>query len=283
MPAAYQPFLQSEPCHLLLAEPPPNPWDLHLRMLGIPVRITPWFWLGSAVLGWSFADSWGKASQGALSVGTALLIWIGVVLVSIIAHEFGHALAFRFYGIHAHVVLYHFGGIAVPDGSLDFSRRMRLGSVQQIVVSFAGPAASLVLGFVFAAIVYFGGYFVPNPLPFLHPLDFLWDGLRAPSVALQALLYAILFVNIWWALMNLLPVYPLDGGQISRAMFTIGNPREGIRYSLILSIAVSAAVAVWALSKQDTFLALMFGMLGYSSFQILQAYMGRGGGFGGGS
>ncbi len=236
----------SEPCHLFLAEPPPNPWDLHLRILGIPVRITPWFWLGSAVLGWSFADGWAKASQGRLNVGTALLIWIGVVLVSIIAHEFGHAFAFRFYGIHSHVVLYHFGGIAVPDGSLDFSRQVRLGSVQQIVVSAAGPAASMLLGFIFVAIAYTRSYGMHNPLPFIHPLDFLEDGARVLSVVMQATMSAILFVNIGWALMNLLPVYPLDGGQISRAMFTLGNPREGIRYSLILSIMVSAAVAVWA-------------------------------------
>lgn len=268
---------------MFLAEPPPNPWDLHFRLLGIPVRITPWFWLAGAVLGWNFADGLAKSSRGSLNVGTALLMWIAVVLISIVVHEFGHALAFRLYGIHSHVVLYHFGGIAVPDSSLDFGRRIHLGSIQQIVIAAAGPAASLALGLVFVAIVYFGGYYVPNPLPFIHPLDFLWDGERLPSVALQGLLYAILFVNIWWALMNLLPVYPLDGGQISREMFTIGNPREGIRYSLILSITVGAAVAVWAVTKQDTFLAIMFGMLAYSSFLTLQAYLGRGGGFGGGS
>ncbi|HTQ37872.1 MAG TPA: site-2 protease family protein [Pirellulales bacterium] len=264
---------------MLLAEPPPNPWDLHFKLLGIPVRITPWFWLANVVLGWSFASSLAKSSQGALTVGTALLMWTAVVLISIIAHEFGHAFAFRFYGIHSHVVLYHFGGIAVPDSSFDFGRRMHLGSVQQIVIAAAGPAASLALGAVFVGIVYFGGFYVPNPLPFIHPFAFLLEGERVPSVALQGLLYAILFVNIGWALMNLLPVYPLDGGQISREMFTLGQPREGIRNSLILSILVAGAVAVWALSKQDTFLAIMFGMLAYSSFMTLQAYMGRGGGW----
>jgi stage IV sporulation protein FB len=267
---------------LLLAEPPPNPWDLHLKMLGIPVRITPWFWLGSAVLGWNFAAGLARSSQGTVNVGTALLIWIGVVLVSIIAHEFGHALAFRLYGIHSHVVLYHFGGLAVPDGSFDFTRHVRLQPVQQIVISAAGPVASLTLGFVFVAVIYSGGYYVPSPLPGFHQLDFIWHGQKIPSVALQGLLHAILFVNIWWALMNLLPVYPLDGGQISRQAFTLGNPREGIRYSLILSIAVSAAVAAWAMMGQDTFLAIMFGMLAYSSYLTLQAYLGRSGGFGGG-
>jgi Zn-dependent protease len=82
--------------------------------------------------------------------------------------------------------------------------------------------------------------------------------------------------------MNLLPVYPLDGGQVSRETFLLSSSQDGIRQSLILSIVTGAAVAVWALTQEkDTYLAIMFGMLAYSSFMTLQAYSGRGGGFGG--
>jgi stage IV sporulation protein FB len=267
---------------LFLAEPPPNAWDLHLNLLGIHVRISPWFWLANAVLGWSFAQGFAHYSRGTLSIGAALLMWIGVVLVSIVVHEFGHALAFRFFGIHSHVVLYHFGGIAVPEGTIGLNRQRYLGPVQNIVIAAAGPAASLIFGLIFLAIVHSGGFYVPSPFEYFSQLDFLTSGDRIPSVTLQALLYAILFVNIWWAIMNLLPVYPLDGGQISRELFTLGNPQQGIRGSLLLSIAAAGAIAIWALSKQDSFLALMFALLGYSSYVTLRAYMGRGGGFGGG-
>jgi stage IV sporulation protein FB len=82
--------------------------------------------------------------------------------------------------------------------------------------------------------------------------------------------------------MNLLPVYPLDGGQISRELFTLSNAQEGIRYSLILSIATGAAVAIWFWKQGDTLAGMMFALLAYSSFMTLQAYFGRGGGFGGG-
>src|SRR5215472_16663222 len=138
---------------------------------------------------------------------------------------------------------------------------MRLSPRQHIVVSAAGPAASLALGIAVAADFYLRGYFVPNPLPFIHQLDFLEEHHRLPSLAMLALLDAILFVNIGWAVMNLLPVYPLDGGQISREVFTLTTPREGIRYSLILSMVAAGAVALWALSQQNTYLAIMFGML----------------------
>jgi len=267
---------------VFLADPPPNPWDLRFQILGTPVRITPWFWLASALLGWNFASEVGNDPQSHLSVGAALLVWIAVVLVSILVHEFGHALAFRLYGIQSHIVLYHFGGFAAPYSTSQFGRQMRLGPKQQIVVSAAGPAASIVLGLAVIALFYAGQFAIPDPFWFIDGHDVLIKGHPLPSYAVKELVRGILFVNLGWAIMNLLPVYPLDGGQISREVFTLTTPREGIRYSLILSMVAAGAVAVWAVSRQDTYLAIMFGMLAFSSYQTMQAYFGRGGGFGGG-
>src|SRR5205823_8806231 len=55
------------------------------------------------------------------------------------------------------------------------------------------------------------------------------------SPVLNHLIAKLFEVNILWGLMNLLPVYPLDGGQISRELFSLGNPRAGIIQSLQLS------------------------------------------------
>src|SRR5262249_50285031 len=161
-------------------------------LLGIPIRISPWFWLGSAVLGWGFAQGIAGSRTG-LTVGTALILWIMIVLVSILAHEFGHAMAFRYYGIHSHIVLYQFGGLAVPHSTFGFAQRMRLSSREQIVVSAAGPAASLAVGIAVAAIFYAGGFAIPNPIPFLSQLDFLEHGARFPAPIVRATVYAILF------------------------------------------------------------------------------------------
>jgi membrane-associated protease RseP (regulator of RpoE activity) len=82
-------------------------------------------------------------------------------------------------------------------------------------------------------------------------------------------------VNIIWGLINLLPIYPLDGGQIARELFTLGNPRKGIIQSLQLSTGAAALVAVYALSQREIFLCIMFGILAYGSYQTLGRYRGQ--------
>ena len=262
---------------MFLAEPPRTAYDLHFRLLGINVRVTPFFWLASIVLGWEVAQGFAAGSNGEMNVGVGLLIWTAAVFISILVHEFGHALAFRYYGTNADVVLYHFGGLAIPRRSATFGYGYHpwQDPKKQIVISAAGPIGQLILGIAVAAAFYVGGYFVPNPLPFIHKLDFLRGGKDA-AIFMEAFEVSIIVSSIWWALLNLLPIYPLDGGQIAREVFTLSNPREGIRFSLILSIVAAGSVAVWGFMDNQTFTGIMFGMLAYSSFMALQAYMGGG-------
>ena len=95
---------------MLLAEPQPTPADWQFELAGIRVRVSPWFWLASALLGFGVCQSFAGGDQRAL-IGY-LILWAGVVLVSILIHEMGHALAFRLFGQSAHIVIYHFGGLA---------------------------------------------------------------------------------------------------------------------------------------------------------------------------
>jgi membrane-associated protease RseP (regulator of RpoE activity) len=96
------------------------------------------------------------------------------------------------------------------------------------------------------------------------------------------LIVDLLYVNIFWGLVNLLPVYPLDGGQISQEVFQMVNPRDGLRQSLWLSVVVAAVVGVLAYLQWDQlFLALFFGYMAYTSYMTLSAYYGPGGGLGG--
>ena len=153
---------------MLLAEPQPTAYDLHFRLLGIPVRITPFFWVASVLLGWSLAQSFATQSQGEISVGIALIIWTAAVLLSILVHEFGHALAFRAFGVESDVVLYQFGGLAIPRRSLGYSsgRQSWQEPKKQIIISAAGPVAQFLLAIIAAAIFYLAGYYVPKPVPF---------------------------------------------------------------------------------------------------------------------
>jgi Zn-dependent protease len=289
---------------VLLAEPQRTPYDLHFHIFGFEVRVSPFFWLAAALLGWqltasidqvlaSFEAAFEQRAEQLESgqsipmkglvesnpgQGGLLLIWIASVFVSILIHELGHAFAMRYYGIHAYIVLYHFGGLAVPDSAASFTGMGRRGgSTQQIVISAAGPAAQLILAALIVAILQASGSSLLFGIPFLESIIPLESGELITSLPLMALLYFLILPSVFWALLNLLPVYPLDGGQISRELFTIFSPREGVRNSLILSIATGALVAIYGLTHNDMMLGMMFGMLAFSSYQILQAYSGRGG------
>jgi len=265
---------------VLIAEPPRTQYDVHFPVAGFDVRVTPLFWIAAAVLGYNAAVGndrfFGEASPGQ---GALLLIWILAVFISILIHELGHALAMRYYGRGAYIVLYHFGGIAVSDSagsSMQMGRSNR--SENQIVISAAGPGIQLLLAAAILLAVRLSGHSVP--LGLLHligdPLE-LTDGPQIASIPLLIFVSDMLSVNILWAFMNLLPVYPLDGGQIARELLTM-HSRDGVKNSLILSVGVGIAAAAFGFMTNNLFLGIMFAMLAYSSYQVFQAYHGRGGG-----
>jgi len=89
------------------------------------------------------------------------------------------------------------------------------------------------------------------------------------------LLNDLLFVNLYWGLVNLLPVYPLDGGQASRALFEQFDPARGRRNSLALSAAVAVAFALMGVLRQSAYIVVLFAILAASSLQALEAERGR--------
>lgn len=243
------------------AEPHPTQADLNFSLLGVPVRVHPLFWLITLIMGASSATPPGE-----------LVIWMAVVFVSILVHEFGHALAFRFYGIGARIVLYSFGGLAIPEGNLRGFRSASWGHWARIAVAFAGPAA----GFLFAALV------IAGIAGSGHLIEFGFDGTLLPvqwkpfsAQQLNTAVDDLLFVNIFWGVINLFPVYPLDGGQIGREFLMMSNPTDGERQSLVLSLFTGVAVALFAAIKLRSFyMAILFGYLAYNSYMALQAYSG---------
>lgn len=265
---------------VFLAEPPKTAYDLYFHIGPVPVRISPFFWVLAALLGWSSAVSIDKMlGDDSLGAGVWLLLWVAAVLISILVHEIGHWLAMRWYGTDAYVVLYHFGGLAVPRGNSsfggyggDYSRG------NQIVISAAGPAAQLLLACGLVVGTLAAGYRVYD-VPFFNSL--IPDtGRPFPSFALAVFVDFLIVSSVYWALLNLLPVYPLDGGHIAREVFLRIDAQSGIRNSLILSIAASGVVAFYAFVRlDDKFFGIMMVALAYSSFQTLQRYTG--GGFGG--
>ena len=259
---------------MFFAEPASTPYDLNFRLLGVRVRVVPWFWLVAMLLGWILTRI---GDQQAMY----LTMWIAAVFLSILVHEMGHALAMRYYGVDSYIVLYQFGGLAVPDrhsSSMGFGSRSRgEDPISQIVISAAGPAAQLGLALAIVLVLRLTGFAMRSEIPYLEHVISVREGRPIDSMLVEFVLFIMLLISVFWALLNLLPVYPLDGGQIVRNIFGLFHPVAGIQYSLILSVITAAGVALYGFSRQAPFLGIMFALLAYSSFQVLQAYSSRGG------
>ena len=111
---------------MLLGEPQPSQYDWNLQVFGFPTRVTWLLWAGSAALGYNSAShvQFEDAAQGDnVPLAALLAVWVGVVFVSILVHELGHALAFRYFGIQCQIILYQMGGLAVPGAGMLWGSR----------------------------------------------------------------------------------------------------------------------------------------------------------------
>jgi Zn-dependent protease len=245
---------------MLIGGVPPTPYDLNFSLLRIPVRVHPLFWLAALLLGMNQPPR-------------ELVIWVPVVFVSILVHEMGHALVIRQFGWWPSILLYTFGGLAIYNPT-------RRNPRKQMVISLAGPAAGFLVAGALIAIFKLRGH----PVTFLvgAPYGIIPIPPDLGSQSMNVLVYDLLTVNIWWGLMNLLPVYPLDGGQFLYALFETLRVPDSLVKSLWVSIFTGAAVAIYAVARlHDYYIAALFGYLAFTSFQTLQAFTGRGGGYGG--
>lgn len=248
---------------MFLAGPQPTPADLEFSLARVPVRVSAWFWVAAALLGWNVCQALARGDQRELL--RLLVAWIAVVFVSLLVHELGHAVAYRRFGQSAHVVLYHFGGLAIPDA---WSRR-HLRPLQRLLVSAAGPAAQLVLAAAIIIGLKAAGYRVPCPLEAIQEPLGLSSGRPLPSQLVAALVWFLLQVNIFWPLVNLLPVPPLDGGQIAREALALLGVDDAPRIAGLLGAVTGGLVAFWAYSRGEPFLGIMFAMLAVSCWQNL--------------
>jgi stage IV sporulation protein FB len=235
---------------------PPTQFDLNFRLAGIPVRVHPLFWLLALFLG--------------LNLPPALLvIWIPVVFVSILVHEMGHAVVIRSFGWWPSILLYTFGGLA-------FYQQSRRDPGKQMLISLAGPAAGFVLAGIVVAALYATGH--PERFTFGEgPIGITWSRPSLQNSNLGALAEFLLEVNIFWGLFNLLPIFPLDGGQFLRELLTWMRVPDALVKSLWVSVIVAVACAIYMIQLKLYFNAMLLGSLAFSSYQEIQMHSGRGG------
>jgi len=168
-----------------------------------------------------------------------VLEYVAIFLI-VLLHEFGHALACRQVGGEAkRIMLWPLGGVA------SVSPPQRPAATLWTIA--AGPLVNLVL-----AVILLAAYIADNSLNLSQTAPNVREFFKALSVA-----------NLVLLVFNLLPVYPLDGGQILRSLlwFVIGRAKSLMAASTIgfVGVAGIAAIAIWA---RDGYFALMGAFIG---------------------
>ncbi len=205
-------------------------WSFHIaRIAGIDVKIHATFFLLLAFYTLLFYGQGGPvaAIQG--------VVFICLVFLCVLLHEFGHAMAARRYGIHTHDIT------LLPIGGLARLERMPDKPAEELVVAICGPLVNVAIG----ALLF----------PFTSP-DFNPFALDRISPSLVDMLCG---ANMLLVLFNLLPAFPMDGGRVLRSLLAMR-----MDYARATNIAASIGQAL-------AFGGGLFGLLNHQPMLALVA------------
>jgi Zn-dependent protease len=221
------------------------PWTVRIgRLLGMAISVH----LGLVIyVVWILAR---PVFSGAWRQVWYLLGFLGVAFLFVLLHELAHGLAARFYRVQVRgIVLHPFGGLARLSGSL--------GPDQSVLVSLAGPLSNVAV------------------LLVLLGLELLGAAPQSPGASWWWAV--VLRVNFALAAFNLLPVYPLDGGQIVRALALQRQRYDtAVRGTLRISLALAGIMVIYALVSRNIFVlviglfALQVNWAEFSSIPVLR-------------
>lgn len=196
---------------------------LTFRLLGIPVTIHPSFLIIAGLLG---------LSSGRLAL---LFAWVGIVFISILIHELGHALTARAYGAEVEIELNAIGGLtswSTPEGELGPGRRA--------IVAAAGSAVG----------VLFGG------------AVWLVSRLTGPYDDIAGFVVSnLILVNVFWGLLNWAPIRPLDGGHLLTSLLEKVAPKNGEKIGNVVFLVTALGALAAAIWLQRIFVAVLAGWL----------------------
>lgn len=176
-------------------------WSVNFgRLFGTSIRIHLTF---AILLAWIWLDSYFRAG---LDEAWHTLVYVVLVFACVLAHEFGHILTARAFGIATpDVTLFPFGGVArlatIPEAPR-----------QEFLITAAGPAVNVVIAG--ALILFAGAAMDPQKL-------------TAVTDSQMDLVTKLAMTNLLLAAFNLIPAFPMDGGRLLRAALAVplGFPR----------------------------------------------------------
>ena len=183
---------------------------------------------------------------GGLSAANSLdiilvLVFIFAAFLSILIHELGHALTIRKFGLPTSITLQSFGGFAAyPAG--------RLSRKQSFIVTAAGPAVQFTLGVMLIVLARY---------------------ITIPAGSLFGpFLKNLIWVSIAWSILNCLPIYPMDGGQMMAAV--LGPKKQ--HYVHLLSVIAAVLIGLAGYLFLGTILLSVFmALFAWQNWQAYQA------------
>jgi stage IV sporulation protein FB len=176
----------------------------------IPVTIHFWFLLVGVFL------------MGNVTSPPLVILWLAIFFLSVLAHELGHALAGIAFGLEPRIELHGMGGTTSW-------RHKNVSAAKKIIISVAGPA----VGIFFGGLLYFFQSAVLG---------------ASPTLFTEHAVSWLIFVNLIWGVLNLLPMLPLDGGNIMAHALGAGMGSEkGLRLAHYISATVAIAAGLAAL------------------------------------
>lgn len=196
----------------------------------IPIRIHPFFWILAVVIGWLNTMT---------VLGTS--IWTGIIFVSVLIHEFGHALTAKFFGQKASIDLVAMGGLTQREG-------VKLRLWQDFIVVLNGPIAGFLLCF--------ASYIAYRSL-----------GVNQSHTILAYVLLVTYTVNLFWTILNLVPVQPLDGGKLLSIVLESFLGLKGVKIALFISMTVSALIGIGFFMISAFFAGAIFLLLTFESYR----------------
>src|SRR5579863_878512 len=225
-------------------------WSIPIgRLFGVEVRLHLTFLILPMFIFWTqYAANQGSAN------GPRDLALVGLILACVAAHECAHMLAARRYGlIPKAVILLPLTGVALYDESrVDKTQLAALGWKRDVRLALVGPVASLALAGLSAAVISLSG-----------AID-LW---KWPLLQAANLPRSLVWANLYLALFNLMPAYPLDGGRLVRVYFARTlDISSATRRAVSISSAI-AMVLIFAGLFSDSWLT-MVGVIVFSAANL---------------
>jgi len=212
--------------------------SLKFRLAGFPVQIAPGALLLAGIL-FLLGLSWGWSFP-------YIFATIGVAVFSILFHEFGHAILARSFGLEPiSITLHGLGGL---------TRHAASGSAgKELAIVLAGPGFGLILAAV-------GLVLSVLPLP----------------GAIHSVAILIVYLNVLWSVFNLIPIFPMDGGQ-ALAQFLQLFIAPAVAWPITWGVGLAGAVAlgIAALVASQIFILFFAGMFAWRNLELLRAWRVR--------